>query len=125
MRKAFLIAAGLLSLFLGVVGIFVPGLPTTPFMLLAAAFFVRSSPQLYNWLISNKYLGKYIQTYRRRKGMTRHQKIYAISLMWIMIVISAGFLLHNLPVRLIVVAAGITGTVVMGFIVPSANDDVE
>ena len=123
MRRILLIIAGIISLSLGVLGIFVPGLPTTPFLLLTAALFVRSSPKLYKWLISNKYLGKYILNYRRRKGMTRKQKIYAISLMWIMITISVGFLVHPLSVRLIIAGAGVIGTVVMGFIVPTSEND--
>jgi uncharacterized protein len=125
MRKILLIIAGAISLSLGVLGIFVPGLPTTPFMLLTAALFVRSSPKLYKWLIGNKYFGKYILNYQRRKGMTRRQKIYAISLMWVMISISAGFLVNSLVVRLIIVAAGIIGTIVMGFIVPLAKKELE
>jgi len=125
MRKILLLIAGSVSLFLGILGIFIPGLPTTPFMLLTAMLFIRSSPRLYQWLIENKYLGKYILNYQRRKGMTRRQKIYALSLMWIMITISAGFLVNQLFARLIIVAAGIIGTVVMGFIVPIAKDDEE
>jgi len=125
MRKVLLITGGTISLIFGILGIFIPGLPTTPFLLLTAALYIRSSPKLYKWLISNKYLGKYILNYRRRKGMTRKQKIYAISLMWIMITISAGFLVHPLSVRLIIAGAGIIGTIVMGFVVHTAENDTE
>jgi len=125
MRKVLLIVAGSVSLFLGVLGIVVPGLPTTPFMLLTGILFAKSSPRLYNWLLSNKYLGKYILNYQRRRGMTRRQKIYAFTLMWVMIGISAGLLVHSLPVRLIIIGAGIVGSVVMGFIVPLARNDNE
>ena len=54
---------------IGTIGIFVPGLPTTVFMILAAACYVRSSEKLYNWLIRNKTFGKYIKDYREGKGM--------------------------------------------------------
>jgi uncharacterized membrane protein YbaN (DUF454 family) len=123
MRKVLMIIAGSVSLFLGILGIFVPGLPATPFLLLTATLYVKSSPRLHRWLIGNKYLGKYVLNYQRRKGMTRRQKIYALSLMWTMIVLSAGFLVHLLSLRLIIIVAGIIGTVVMGFIVPLAKDD--
>jgi len=123
MRKVLMIIGGLFSLILGVIGILVPGLPTTPFLLLTAALFLRSSDWLYNWLIDNKHLGKYVLNYQRRNGMTRQQKVYSISLMWIMIVISAGLLIKSTPIRLIIVAAGVVGTVVMGFVVPNASDN--
>lgn len=117
-----MIIGGLFSLILGVIGIFIPGLPTTPFLLLTAALFLRSSDRLYKWLIQNRHLGKYVLNYQRRKGMTRQQKVYSISLMWIMIAISAGLLVRSLPVRLVIVAAGVAGTVVMGFVVPNASN---
>jgi len=123
MRKVLMIIGGSFSLILGVIGIFIPGLPTTPFLLLTAALFLRSSDRLYNWLIQNKYLGKYVLNYRRRKGMTRQQKVYSISLMWIMIAFSACFLIKPLLIRLVVVVAGVVGTVVMGFVVPNASDN--
>ncbi|HNW50550.1 MAG TPA: YbaN family protein [Prolixibacteraceae bacterium] len=123
MLKLLFILLGTLSLSLGILGIFVPGLPTTPFLLLTAFFYLKGSNKLYNWLINNKLLGKYIKNYQRRKGMTRQQKIYSISLMWIMIILSAGFLVHPLVVRIIILAAGVIGTIVMGFIVPLAKDD--
>ncbi|HUM88821.1 MAG TPA: YbaN family protein [Prolixibacteraceae bacterium] len=123
MRKVLMIIGGLFSLILGVIGILVPGLPTTPFLLLTAALFLRSSDLLYNWLIDNKHLGKYVLNYQRRNGMTRQQKVYSISLMWIMIVISAGLLIKSTPIRLIIVAAGVVGTVVMGFVVPNVSEN--
>jgi uncharacterized protein len=123
MLKLLFILLGTLSLSLGILGIFVPGLPTTPFLLLAAFFYLKGSKRLYNWLINNKLLGKYIKNYQRRKGMTRQQKIYAISLMWIMIILSAGFLVHPVFVKIIILAAGVIGTIVMGFVVPMAKDD--
>jgi uncharacterized protein len=121
MLKALLILLGTISLMLGILGIFVPGLPTTPFLLLTALLYMKSSNRLYNWLIKNRFLGKYIINYQRRKGMTKKQKIYSISLMWIMIIISAGFLVHPIVVKIIIASAGIIGTIVMGFVVPLAN----
>lgn len=83
---------------------------------------MKGSARLYNWLMKNKFLSKYITNYQRRKGMTKKQKIYSISLMWAMIILSAGFLVHTIVVKIIIVTAGIIGTVVMGFFVPLARD---
>ena len=64
---------------IGTIGIFVPGLPTTVFMILAAACYVRSSEKLYNWLIRNKTFGKYIKDYREGKGMPMRAKFCSIN----------------------------------------------
>ncbi|MGC9330670.1 MAG: YbaN family protein [Bacteroidales bacterium] len=90
--KAILILLGSISLFLGVLGIFIPGLPTTPFLLLSAGLYIHSSPKLYNMLITNILLGPYITNFQRNKCMTLSLKIYSISLMWIMITLSCVFL---------------------------------
>jgi uncharacterized protein len=123
MLKILLIFLGTISLMLGILGIFIPGLPTTPFLLLTAFLYLKGSTRLYNWLIKNRFLGKYITSYHRRKGMTRRQKIYSLSLMWIMIILSAGFLVHPIAVKIVIFAAGMIGTVVMGFVVPLARND--
>jgi uncharacterized membrane protein YbaN (DUF454 family) len=123
MLKVLLIILGTISLMLGILGIFVPGLPTTPFLLLTAFLYLKGSKRLYNWLIKNRFLGKYITNYQRRKGMTKKQKIYSISLMWFMIIISAGFLVHPIVVKIIIATTGIIGTIIMGSVVPLANDD--
>ncbi|HBB92135.1 MAG TPA: DUF454 domain-containing protein [Bacteroidales bacterium] len=114
-----MITAGTLCLMLGVVGIFVPGLPTTPFFLLTAGLYVRSSDRLYQWLISNRYIGTYIQNWQTEKGLTLKAKAGAVILMWIMITSSVLFFIDSLPVRGIVIVVGLIGTLVMGFIVPT------
>ena len=121
--RVLLIFLGTLSLGLGILGIVVPGLPATPFFLLTAALYIRSSEKLYQKLVSSKIAGKYILDFRERKGMTLKTKIWSISLMWTMITISSLFLIQSLPVIFIVLVAGITGTVVMGFIIKTVPDD--
>lgn len=74
---------GTISLILGIIGIFLPLLPTTPFLLLTAAMYFRSSPRLYNWLIRQKYLGTYIRNFREHKAIPLHAKIISITLIWI------------------------------------------
>ena len=73
------------SIFVGlaIIGIFLPGIPTTPFLIVAAYFYIRSSNKLYNWLINNKFLGIYIKGYLSGKGMPLRAKIISLFLMWI------------------------------------------
>lgn len=77
-----LLAVGWLSLALGVIGIFLPVLPTTPFLLLSAACFVRSSRRVYLWLVGHPRLGPWIAEYLDGKGLPLKAKVYAIMLMW-------------------------------------------
>ena len=74
--------AGVLSVALGVLGILVPLLPTTPFLLLAAGCFVRSSPKLYAWLMNHKWFGSYIRHYRVYKAIPLRAKIVVLALLW-------------------------------------------
>lgn len=119
LTKYLYITLGTVSLGLGVLGIFVPGLPTTPFLLLTASLYMRSSKRLYKKLISNKFLGPYLTEFYEKKGMTIKDKIRAISLMWAMIFISTVFLIENIKIDIIIILIGLIGTIVMGFIVKS------
>lgn len=103
-------AAGTFFVGLGIVGIFLPILPTTPFLLLAAACYARSSERFYNWLLNHRWFGKYIRTYREGRGIPLKAKALSISLIWLTIFSSVIFVVHPLIVRviLIVIAAGVT-----------------
>ncbi|TMN22523.1 YbaN family protein [Lentibacillus cibarius] len=106
LKKAFLIIAGSVSLVLGVLGIILPLVPTTPLLLLAAACYVRSSPSLYAWLISNKYFGSYIQNYRNGNGIPLKAKMIGISLLWIAMGYSILFVIPLLSVKFFLFGIG-------------------
>jgi len=120
--KILYILLGTVSLVIGVIAIFIPGLPTTPFLLLTAGLYMRSSPRLYRFIITNKYIGPIIQDFQKKRGMTRITKLRAIGTMWLMIGISVIFLIDSLTIDLIVIAVGVIGTVVMGFIVKTVDN---
>ncbi len=105
-----MIIAGTFSVGLGILGIFLPLLPTTPFLLLAAACYARSSERFSNWLLNNKLLGNYIKNYREKKEVPLKVKALTISLLWITIGCSVVFAVHVLLVRiiLILIAIGVT-----------------
>ncbi len=73
---------GSISVGMGVIGIFVPGWPTTIFLIVASYFYIRSSEKLYNWLLNNKILGIYLKNYYSGKGMPLQAKILSLFLMW-------------------------------------------
>jgi len=91
--RALLAVAGTISLAFGTVGIFFPILPTTPFLLVAAACYVRSSERMYNWLIHNRWFGEYIKNYQEGKGIPLKTKVFAVSILWISILVSVVFFL--------------------------------
>jgi len=110
LKKYFLIVVGIFSVVLGVVGIFLPLLPTTPFFLLAAACFFRSSKSLYAWLIHHKFLGRRIQYYRVYKAISLRSKLLSLALLWLTIGYSAIFAVKIIWLRIILflIAAGVS-----------------
>jgi len=96
---------------LGIIGIFVPILPTTPFLLLAAACYMRSSERLYQWLINNRIFGVYIRNYIEGKGMPIRIRIFTILLLWLTIGLSMTFAVQNLVIRIILICIAIGVTV--------------
>lgn len=108
--RILLISLGMTALVLGIIGIFIPVLPTTPFILLAAALFARSSQRFYMWLIENRFFGRYIRDYREGRGIPLRLKAGAIALLWITIGLSIVFALDMLFIRLMlaVIAVGVT-----------------
>lgn len=102
-----LIGLGFAFLGLGIVGMFLPVLPTTPFLLLSASCFARSSKRFYNWILNHRIFGTYIRNYREQRAMTLHGKIFALLLMWLVTGYTALFLTSNLFVSVLVILVGI------------------
>jgi uncharacterized protein len=117
--KYIYIVLGTLSLILGIIGIIVPGLPATPFLLLTAWLYLRGSDKLYNKLLKHKHLGKYIDDFRQGKGMTIWFKLGSLLLMVIMVSISCLFLLQTHWLKVLVIGSALLGAVVMMFVIPT------
>ena len=81
--RLMLISAGMICVGLGAIGIIVPGLPTTPFLLLAAYCFARSSEHFHSWLLNHRWFGSYVRNFEEGRGMTRRAKGITILLAWI------------------------------------------
>ena len=123
MKRYLYITLGLLAVGLGALGVVVPGLPTTPFLLLASWLFYRSSPRLQQWLLQS-WLGKYIHSYHRHGGMTATQKAGAVGIMTAMVLLSTFvFIPAGSVARIIVPIAGAVGALTMIFLVPNARND--
>ena len=108
--KILLLVSGTLCVVLGVLGMFLPVLPTTPFLLLAAICYARSSKRFYNWLMTNRWCGAYIRNYREGRGIPLKQKVLTILLLWLTIGYAAWFVISLWWVKLILlgIAVGVT-----------------
>ena len=108
--RIFLLIIGTLSTALGLLGIVLPVLPTTPFLLLAAYCYARSSERFYQWLLANRWLGEYIRNYREGRGIARREKILTLAVLWSTIGSTAVFAVSPWWGRLILlgIASGVT-----------------
>ena len=108
------LVAGLVCVGLGSVGIVLPILPTTPFLLAAAACFCKSSTRMYNWLLNNKWFGEYIRNYKEGRGLPIRTKVTALTVLWATILFSTIFFLNRLlpiplvlPMQLVMIAVAV------------------
>ena len=110
LSRQLLMTIGIMAVGLGTAGIFLPLLPTTPFLLLAAACFIRSSDRLYQWLIHNRWFGSYIRNYQEHRAIPLRAKVTALVLLWTTMTYSVFILLRHwaLQVLLILIAAAVT-----------------
>ncbi|MEP7146601.1 MAG: YbaN family protein [bacterium] len=105
--RILLMGAGFLFVGIGVLGMFLPLLPTTVFLLIAAWCFARSSEKFHTWLHHNKLFGKYLRNYSTGKGMTLQSKIFSILSLWLGILVSVIFATHVLYIRILLLAIAI------------------
>ncbi len=108
--KPLLVSVGILCVGLGSAGIVLPLVPTTPFLLLAAACFAKSSDRFYSWLLRHRHFGPVIKNYREKRGITKKTRAMALSLLWFSITLSAFTAMSSWTARavLFAVAAAVT-----------------
>ncbi|MFW9872981.1 MAG: YbaN family protein [Candidatus Thorarchaeota archaeon] len=122
--KQLIFLGGFISLVLGIIGIALPILPTTPFLLLASAAFAKSSERFHRWLLNNKILGAYIKNYQEGKGLPLKIKLITISLLWITIGISIFFLINLFWVQIILICIAIAVSIHILLIRPKKLDEI-
>ncbi|KQQ33757.1 hypothetical protein ASF61_11985 [Duganella sp. Leaf126] len=117
--KIFLILVGWLAVALGVLGIFLPLLPTTPFLLLASACFARGSARMHHWLQTNRVFGSYLRDYENGHGMPLRAKVWVLIFMWCSMGYSLWRLQHLPGLQLMLVMIGICVTIYLARCVPT------
>ena len=114
-----LLVIGFIFVAVGFIGVLVPGLPTTVFMIMAAWCFAKSSPRFERWVLQLPGIGKFVQDHRSGLGMPRKSKIIAITMMSLAVVLSIIFALNQISIRFIVGTVGIFGVWYVGCKVPT------
>lgn len=108
--KVLLNIIGSISLILGVLGIFLPLLPATPFLLLASACYLRGSDRLHSWLMNNRVLGTYIRNIQQRRGIPLRAKLITVGILWLSLLYSI-YRIDILPLQLMLCFIGVTSSV--------------
>lgn len=105
-----LLSLGWVSFVCGVIGIVLPVVPTSPFLILSAACFLRSSPRFYYWLINHRWFGVYIRYYLDGKGIPRRAKIMILLMLWVMMLSSALLIvkIRWVSICMLLIAAAVT-----------------
>ena len=114
LRQALLVAAGMVALGLGLIGIVLPGLPTTPFVLLAAACFAKASPRLHRWLLQQRWLGPMVRDWEAHRSLPVKIKLIAIGSMTLMVGLSVWHFAGRPGLQAALVVLGVIGAVVVG-----------
>ena len=110
MKRIVYLSLGIIFTGFGFAGIVLPLVPTTPFLLLAAFFFSKSSDKFHDWLLSNRICGEYIRNYKEKRGMKLRDKVTSLSMLWIAISASAFLATDKLWLRILLfaIATGVT-----------------
>ena len=123
LKKFIFIFFGVVSFSLGTVGIIIPGLPTTPFMILSSIFFLNSSDKLYTWLTTHEKFGKYVLDFKKGKGITFKTKLYAQSMMLLTMSLSlipiSPMFIENLILRITLGISAVFSFWLVGFKIPT------
>lgn len=123
-KKCVYIIVGSLSLILGIVGVFIPVLPTTPFLLLASFFYLRSSERMYNWLMNHKIFGAYIYSYLTYKAIQKKTKVGTMIFLWSTLIVSM-ILVSSLHIRIFLLAVGVAVTAHLLMLKTLSHEDLK
>jgi hypothetical protein len=114
--RAFLILAGTTALILGLIGIFVPGLPTTPFLLIASGCYVRSSERLYRWLTSRTWYAESVGAFVEKKALPLRTKMITLALVWTSLGYLALFVVESFAAKALILTLAVIKTLLLSLI---------
>ena len=120
MIRLLFVILGSVFLTLGFIGVIIPGLPTTPFLLLSAACYFHSSKRLHSWLLNHKLFGKFIRDFRENRSISLRSKIISLVMMLSMISLSVFVFVDNIYAKVVILVLGAVGTAVI-LLIPTSR----
>jgi uncharacterized membrane protein YbaN (DUF454 family) len=117
-KRIIYVLAGTVFLFIGAIGVVIPVLPTTPFLLLAAACYLRGSKRLHHWMLNNQIFGEFLKNYSEGKGITRRNKLLTAVFLWSAISFSVIFFVINPVIKGLLVLIAIAVSIHL-FLLPT------
>ncbi len=111
LKRAVLMSAGFLLAALGIMGAFIPIMPSIPFFIIASVCFSKSSEKFHNLLLNNKWVGPYIKEYHENNGIKLKTKIIFIIFQWAGLLSTSIFLVHNIFGRILMAAIALGTTI--------------
>lgn len=123
-KKYVYIMGGSLSLILGIAGVFIPVLPTTPFLLLASFCYLRSSERMYNWLMNHKIFGAYIYSYLTYKAIPKKTKVGTMIFLWSTLIVSM-IIVSSLHIRIFLLVVGVAVTAHLLMLKTLSHEDLK
>jgi uncharacterized protein len=121
--KTLYIVLGYVSLVLGLAGIVLPGLPTTPFLLLTAWLFLKGSPKLHEWMVKHRHFGPILKEFHTGKGLYLYVKFWSLLVMIASVSFSCVFLLNAWWMRIVAIVCMLPGIYVLFFVLPTRKKD--
>lgn len=122
LAKPLWFAAGTFFLAIGILGVALPILPTTPFLLLAAACYLRSSKRMYDWMMTNKVFGRHLRDYYEGRRISWKVKVGTIAFLWMVISITVMFFTDELWLRALLIVIAVAVTAHVATIRPKRSD---
>ncbi len=107
LKKGLFVTAGSIFLALGCIGIVLPIVPTTPFLLLSAACYYKGSERMHRWMLSNRWFGNYIKNYKEGRGLSLKAKGFTLALLWLVISYSALFVVNVMIIQVVLFAIAV------------------
>ena len=107
LKRSLYVVAGTVFLAVGCVGIVLPILPTTPFLLLSAACYLKGSERMHRWMLNNRWFGNYIKNYKEGRGLSLRAKGFTLALLWLVIGYSALVIVSIILVQVILFAVAV------------------
>lgn len=115
-KRLLLNVVGTIALGVGMIAVVIPGVPTTPLLLVAATCYAHSSERMYRWLMNNRWAGKHLRNWQQGRGISLHIKLGTLVFAWVMLGSLVLFTVESVWLKGVLIAVGLLKTAVMAWL---------